>query len=380
MSLCKDNIYDMRKFGLFLLFCGTFFTGNTQADDSLIENIVPNASFEEYSSPPIGWYYRGAHFTSVMRYWSSATAASPDAFGPKVRVPEHWSDRGFGDQFAHSGESMAGITVYGCDKGKPHCREYIQVQLLEPLVPNQQYYIEFWTVPLPRSLQTNNLGVYFAKDRTNIRVDAPIEIEPDYHCTDVVTTAPHEWIKVSGQFTARNDADYIIIGNFFSDSLTEVIEPEIDEPLKFGYYYIDDILLKKIPPILEVPLEPDDLSLLELEAGRIFQLKNIFFDLDKSELLPRSYQELRKLLKIMQNNPMMEIEVRGHTDSQGSDAYNYQLSKLRAKAVVTFLNKNGIEIERTHYIGLGSSRPIASNEDEEGRQLNRRVEFLILKK
>lgn len=370
----------MRKFGLFLLFCFTFFAGNTQADALFLENIVPNASFEEYSKPPIGWYYRGAHFSSVMRYWSSATAASPDAFGPKVRVPEHWVDRGFGDQFSHSGESMVGITVYGCDEGKPHCREYVQVQLLEPLVPNQQYYLEFWTVPLPRSLQTNNIGVHFANGRTNVRVDAPIELQPDFNSTNIITTDTHEWVKVSGQFTASSNADYIMIGNFYSDSLTEFIAPKVEDPLKFAYYYLDDILLKKIPPILEVPLEPDDLSLVELEAGRIFQLKNIFFDIDRSELLPRSYQELKKLLRIMQNNPAMEIEVRGHTDSQGSDAYNYQLSKLRAKAVVEYLNDNGIAKERTHYIGLGSSRPIASNKNEAGRQLNRRVEFLILKK
>ncbi|MEM1328070.1 MAG: OmpA family protein [Bacteroidota bacterium] len=344
------------------------------------DNIVPNPGFEDYSNTPIGWYYRGAHFSSVMRYWSSATAASPDAFGPKVRVPEHWQGKGFGDQYARNGKSMVGITLYGCDKGKPHCREYVQVQLLEPLVPEQTYYIEFWTVSLPRSLQVNNLGVYFEEGKTDVRVDEPIILEPDFNMETIVRSSNHNWTKVSGQFTAQSTADYIIIGNFFPDSLTQSVAPEVDNPLKFAYYYLDDFVLKKVPPILEVPLAPDDLSLLKLEEGRIFQLKNIFFDSNEAELLPRSYQELKKLLHIMRKHPTMEIEIRGHTDSQGQDSYNVHLSKKRARAVAAYLWSEGIEQSRVHYIGLGSSRPIASNQDDSGRRLNRRVEFLILKK
>jgi len=351
-----------------------------QSQKAVLENIVPNPSFEDYAATPIGWYYRGAHFSNVMRYWSSATAASPDAFGPKVRVPEHWADKGFGDQYARTGESMVGITVYGCDEGKPHCREYVQVQLLEPLVPQQMYYLEFWAVSLPRSLQTNNIGIHFTSGKVNIRVDEPIVVEPTFNCETIIATENHNWTKISGQFTAIEAADYILLGNFFPDSLTVNQLPKADDPLKFGYYYLDDILLKKVPPILDVPLDPDDLSLAELEEGLIFQLRNIFFDTDKAELLPRSYQELKKLLTIMQQNPKMEIEIRGHTDSQGRDNYNYYLSRKRAKAVADYLIQNKIATNRVHHIGLGSDRPIATNDNEKGRQLNRRVEFLILRK
>jgi len=368
---------------LFYLLCLSLIIHQfsiAQTQEANLKNIVPNPSFEDYSATPIGWYYRGTHFSKVMRYWSSATAASPDAFGSKVRVPEHWADKGFGDQYARTGESMVGITIYGCDQGKPHCREYVQVQLLEPLVPQQNYYLEFWTVSLPRSLQTNNLGVHFTNGRVNIRVDEPIVTEPTFNSETVVVTENHNWTKVSGQFTATEAADYIILGNFFPDSLTVNQQPKADDPLKFGYYYIDDILLKKVPPILDVPLDPNDLSLAELEEGRIFQLRNIFFDTDKAELLPRSYQELKKLLTIMQQNSKMEIEIRGHTDSQGRDNYNYYLSRKRAKAVADYLIQNDIATNRVHHIGLGSDRPIATNDTDAGRQLNRRVEFLILKK
>lgn len=370
----------MKKFVLLLFFIFYALIGKAQSNLTELENLVPNPSFEEYSKTPIGWYYRGTHFTDVMRYWSSATAASPDAFSPKVRVPEHWADKGFGEQKVRTGASMVGITVYGCEEGKPHCREYIQVQLLETLVPEQTYYIEFWTVPLVRSLQVNNIGVHFTKGATDIKVDRPIEIVPLFNSDNVITTSPKKWVKVSGYFTATEDADYILIGNFFSDSLTKTIVPKVEDPLKFAYYYIDDVLVKKIPPIIKAPLDTNDISLAVLEPGKIIQLKNIFFDTDKFELLPRSYQELRKLLRILQEYPEMVIEVRGHTDNQGSESYNQYLSKQRAQEVVDFLSDNGIAPERLQCMGFGSTLPIASNQNETGRKLNRRVEFMVVKK
>ncbi len=367
---------DMRYIFFLLLFvnvCGA------QSDMKVLDNIVPNPGFEDYSSAPIGWFYRGEHFSKVMKYWSSATAASPDVFGPRVRVPEHWTDKGFGDQYPHSGESMVGFTVFGCDNGKPHCREYVQVQLLEPLVPKQNYYLEFWLVHLPRSLQTNNIGVHFSDGRINVRVDELLTFEPHFNQETIVRAENHVWTKVSGHFTASEELDYIVIGNFFPDSLTVAQEFRKDN-LQFGYYYMDDVLLKKVPPILEVPLDPNDLSLLELEVGKVFQLKNIFFDTDKSELLPRSFIELNKLLHIMEDNPNMVIEVRGHTDSVGKDQYNSYLSRKRAEAVMQFLKEKGISSTRMHAIGLGSTQPIADNETDEGRQMNRRVEFLVVRK
>ena len=82
----------------------------------------------------------------------------------------------------------------------------------------------------------------------------------------------------------------------------------------------------------------------------------------------------------MEENPSMQIEVRGHTDNTGDKAYNDQLSLSRARAVVNYLIDHGIESYRLKSRGYGSSRPLDSNETEEGRQQNRRVEFLILTK
>lgn len=369
----------MKKLYFSFLYClllSSVFSQST--GDLALENIVPNPSFESYSGTPIGWFYKGKHFTDIMKYWDSATAASPDVFGPKVRVPAHWAAKGFGKQNPHLGESMTGITAYGCEEGKPHCREYMQIQLKEPLVIGQGYYAEFYVSHLPRSIQINNLGMFFSKTKVKVNTDALLDYEPQFFAKEVLSAPEHKWVKVSGNFVADKEAEYLVIGNFFPDSLTAKKIP-FSNCLNYAYYYIDDVVIKKTDPFVEVPIKEDDLCCISVEEGKIIQLKNIFFDTDKAELLPRSYVELNKLLNLMLDNPTMVIEIRGHTDSLGEHDYNIYLSRKRAKAVVEYLNKKGISRSRTRYKGYGNTQPVASNETDSGRQKNRRVEFLIIK-
>ena len=369
----------MRCLYFFILGCLFSYSLIAQSDpEAAFANIVPNPGFEKYSATPIGWFYKGKHFTEVMKYWNSPTAASPDIFGPKVRVPSQWSQKGFGQQDPKEGKSMVGITAYGCEHGKPHCREYIQIQLSEPLVIGQNYYVEFYTSSLPRSLKINRLGAYFSEKEIKIPTDKPLDLVPQVFA-DRILEAAGSWTKVSGSFQAQSEAEYLILGNFSPDSTTQIRTPGNNQ-LNFAYYYLDDILVRKKKPIIEVPVKEDDLSRISLEEGKVIQLKNIFFDTDKAELLPRSNVELRKLLKLMRDNPNMVIEIAGHTDSMGEFNYNISLSLRRAMAVASFLNSNGISKDRTLYTGYGSTRPVAPNDTDQGRQQNRRVEFLIVKK
>lgn len=342
-----------------------------------MSNIVPNPSFERYSGIPLGWFYKGKHFSDVMKYWNAPTGASPDIFGPKVRIPKHWADKGFGKQPPRTGNSMVGLTIYGCEEGKPHCREYIQIHLKEPLVLGQNYYFEFWVNRLPRSLKVNNLGGLFSVKEMNAITDELIDADPQVKATQIINTPLSGWVRIHGRFQANEEFNYLTIGNFFTDDETAVATPT-REPLSYAYYYIDDVLLKKEEPIIDVPIKEDDLTKISLEEGNIVTLKNIFFETDKFELLPRSYVELNKLLKLMRDNRNMIIEVRGHTDIRGKDSYNKYLSRKRAKSVVLFLIDNGISPARMQYEGFGSTLPIAENDTSNGMQLNRRVEFKIL--
>lgn len=343
------------------------------------DNIVPNPGFERFVSPPVGWSYKGAFFGQVVKYWFSATTASPDVYGPGVKVPSDWADKGFGEQKPHGGNCMAGLTLYGCTNGKPHCREYVEIQLAEPLVPGQRYLVEFWTSHLKRSLQINKLGAYFSEKRIQRQSDEILLYNPPFFAQKKVEAPDGKWVKLSGYFEATHEAEYLLIGNFFDDENTET-EAYRDDCFNYAYYYVDDVVVKKVPPFIDVPVKPDDLTRQPLEEGKAIQLKHIYFEFDKHELMPRSYVELNKLLLILRENPGMHIQIAGHTDSIGKDNYNKYLSRKRAKSVVLFLTDNGISAGRLRYHGEGESKPIASNATEEGRFQNRRVEIIVLKR
>jgi outer membrane protein OmpA-like peptidoglycan-associated protein len=118
----------------------------------------------------------------------------------------------------------------------------------------------------------------------------------------------------------------------------------------------------------------------KLEPEKQFSLNNIFFETNQAELREESMTELNILRRMMENNPDIEIEIRGHTDITGSYEFNMELSKNRARSVVKYLVSEGIIIERLQYKGFGPEMPIATNETEEGRQLNRRVDFTVIPK
>ncbi|MCU0444687.1 MAG: OmpA family protein [Microscillaceae bacterium] len=122
-----------------------------------------------------------------------------------------------------------------------------------------------------------------------------------------------------------------------------------------------------------------DLALSPLEQGQSIRLNNLFFDFDKYELRSESKGELRRLWALLNENPSLSIQVEGHTDSVGDDPKNQLLSENRASAVRDYLIQNGISESRITTKGYGETNPIASNDTEQGKQLNRRVEFKVLK-
>ncbi len=122
------------------------------------------------------------------------------------------------------------------------------------------------------------------------------------------------------------------------------------------------------------------ITLKNIAVGNSIVLKNIFFDFNKSTLRNESENEIQQLVKLLTDVPTMKIEISGHTDNRGSDEYNKNLSNLRAKAVFDRLIASGIDISRLTYVGFGEEKPIATNDTEEGRQLNRRTEFKVLAK
>ncbi len=120
-------------------------------------------------------------------------------------------------------------------------------------------------------------------------------------------------------------------------------------------------------------------AMRKLVAGVSSILRNIYFDFDKATFKTQSYTELNKLEAMLSQNQNMIVEIAGHTDAIGTKAYNQYLSLKRAQAVKEYLTKKGINTKRVKAVGYGKSKPLASNDDEQGgRELNRRVEFKVL--
>jgi len=119
------------------------------------------------------------------------------------------------------------------------------------------------------------------------------------------------------------------------------------------------------------------IELKNIAVGSKIALRNIFFDTGKSTLRAESNAELDRLLKLLKDVPSLKIEISGHTDNTGSATLNETLSQARAEAVVNYLTSKGIPAARMTAKGYGSSRPIAPNTTDEGKQQNRRTEFEI---
>jgi OmpA-OmpF porin, OOP family len=122
-----------------------------------------------------------------------------------------------------------------------------------------------------------------------------------------------------------------------------------------------------------------DLYLVPIEVGQVVRLNNVFFDFDKSSLRPESFVELDRVVKLLSENPAIEIEMSAHTDNRGSDEYNFKLSDNRARSVMEYIISKGIAASRIISQGYGETKPQVPNDTDENRQLNRRVEFKILK-
>ncbi|QSE97674.1 OmpA family protein [Fulvivirga lutea] len=135
-----------------------------------------------------------------------------------------------------------------------------------------------------------------------------------------------------------------------------------------------------LPAATTVPQIIDrTVTMRKLEVGTRSVLRNIYFNFNKATFRDESYPELNKLESMMAENSGLQIEISGHTDNIGPKDYNKALSQRRANAVKDYLVKKGIDARRITAVGYGEERPLASNDDEkEGRELNRRVEFKVL--
>lgn len=144
----------------------------------------------------------------------------------------------------------------------------------------------------------------------------------------------------------------------------------------FGYQPKTDIIKLEDYPLTSISR---NYALNMIKVGSSVTLKNIYFEKASAILLSESMPELNKILQFMIDNPLMAIELSGHTSSEGRDDYNLQLSSDRALSIKRWLIDKGVNENRINTIGYGKTKPVADNSTEDGRKMNRRVELKIIK-
>lgn len=117
---------------------------------------------------------------------------------------------------------------------------------------------------------------------------------------------------------------------------------------------------------------------VKFDPPRKYRLDHVHFDVDKASLRPDSYIQLGELIAYLQRHKETRVEIAGHTDNTGTPTHNLQLSQDRANSIVKYLISKGIQASKLEAKGYGAEQPVAENNTEKGKQLNRRTEVRIL--
>ncbi|MEI6087819.1 MAG: OmpA family protein [Bacteroidota bacterium] len=239
------------------------------------------------------------------------------------------------------------------------------------------------------AVSADGLTAYYASDRADSRGDLDLyqfEMRPDIR--------PYRTLFVKGFVTDKQSGKGLpsSVELYDNENNKALMKVQTDEKGEYfitlptgrdytftvnrkGYlFYSEQYLLSK--------KEADstyqkNITLQAIALNANFVFNNILFKNNSYELPSAALIELNKLLQVLNENPSIKLEISGHTDNVGKQEDNLLLSTNRAKAIVTYLNSNGIDNKRLSYKGYGASKPIADNNKEEGRSKNRRTEFTI---
>jgi OmpA-OmpF porin, OOP family len=330
---------------------------------SSAQNLVPNPGFEEH-------HEGGEGFANIYlaRHWLSANPGTPDYYN--LTLSKKYSQ----GQEPHSGNAFAGLIVL--DKYEDVV-EYLQVKLLDTLARDCTYELEMYvSLSSGSRLIPEKLQAYLSPVRDRIEVWKMLKVQPQMHFrTDTQQAAPGSWFRISATYKAKGGEKYLTFGNFTPSRLLKTSStnlPYSSEKDILSYYFVDDVQLR---PLCEIRQRKP----ASAPSSAIFSIENIHFHFNEARLTESSCLRLDTLLSVLRADTSIRLEIIGHTDGMGSDIFNKRLSQSRARAVAEYLHGRGISRPRVRYSGRGKDEPLSTNSTDKGRQLNRRVEFILKK-
>ncbi|MFT4601772.1 MAG: OOP family OmpA-OmpF porin [Arenicella sp.] len=338
-------------------------------------NLIPNSSFEKYKKLPDD-VAQGRQCLAVWTIPNSIGAGDYYHAGcpnKKAGTPKNH----FGKQEPRTGKAYMGLCM------TKDFREYLQVKLRSTLVKNKRYKIVAYVSCGDKAglSQIDEFNALFSAKSFKVPNNEDLQIVPKVKFTGDFSNKK-EWLELSTLYKASGGEQYLTFGSFtYVDN--GVKHGEIQGVSKYAHYFIDDISLTLIEDSGQIV--PDDIivenpksdSIANYKNGEIYAFDKLLFESGKSVLLGNDYPEVEELIQYLKTRSQYKLLITGHTDNVGDEAFNQKLSYDRANSLKSFLVKNGINSAVISIKGKGDTEPLMSNDTEEGRKINRRVEISI---
>jgi len=332
------------------------------------QNLVKNPSFENFDNCPSEL----GNIENDVPHWSKSSEGTTDYFNVcslRLGVPNNFN----GTQTAEFGTGYAGLYL----SAPNDYREYLQGELAEPLVKGKRYEVSFYISLAEKSQNAiRDIGVLFSekhiKQDTRKALTAHQDNNKDneYNFAEVRNWAYFSdkkgWMLVQTDFIANGSEKYLSIGNFRDNARSKLKKLKGEKAA--AYYYLDQVAV--VDYSSKYPFN-------DLELNKTYVLENVLFPSNVFQLNTASKQELDKLYLSLKKNKNLFVTVQAHTDDVGSKNYNKSLSSRRARAVAKYLLAKGLSKDRIRWAGFGGAQPLAENTTNEGKQKNRRAEFIV---
>lgn len=349
------------------------------------QNIIQNGDFEgfdRWAERVFCEYSDAEYFTFYVDHWNTPKLSSPDyfSFNPKRRC-------NLFPLKPHSGYAHLGLTI----NNSIGFREIINNILKEPLVKGQTYYIEYWTAPFHKEQKiypgaekgrgtvyhkSDGFQIHFHTytDETSIHLLKPKVNNPHVEGPALLDIKRGEWYRVSSIYEADDTYTHMLFGNLtnqitYSEKEYEITFPSNIELSRESYYYFDDFFMAKALSGYQ------SVNGISMDPYRTVNSSDLLFPLGKADVTPEHINQVDDVWVNINQDKIININIRGYTDNSGSKTVNDSLSNARAMNVKDQLISNGYPADKITVNAFGSEVAKASNDTEEGRKYNRRVEI-----